>query len=334
MHVRMARHKLCYAIGSSILISMLIILSGNVHPNPGPEQYHDLSICHSNIRSLKALDRMTHVKCHLTPVHDIITISETWLSHSDKDELYLLNGYQTPFRRDRLHGAEGYGGVLAWISNSIACKRRIDFESPEIDSMWLEIRSNNNKFFLCVIYRSESNTDDSFWEILQDQIDLAKQEHKPKIIITGDFNADPQTRQGNLLKNIAYINDMTLLVEEPTRVTPNSATILDQFVTNIPHCTKAIKVLPPVSGNDHCTIVMEFLFRVSKGEVYKRLMWNYKESDFELYRNTLAQTNFDECFTYDSIDEICESCTKLVLEVAKETLKHKIVTVRPKDKPW
>ena len=51
-------------------------------------------------------------------------------------------------------GTEGYGGVLAWVSDSIACKRRIDLEAAEIEAMWLEIRSKNNKFYLCVTYRA------------------------------------------------------------------------------------------------------------------------------------------------------------------------------------
>ena len=145
---------------------MLISLSGNVHSNPGPDIHCDLSICHANIRSIKAIDRMNHISCELASKYDIITLSETWLSNNDSDQQFMLNDYQVPIRRDRLLGAQGYGGVLAWVKNTIACKRRPDFESDEIESMWLEIRSQNNKFFLCVVYRAESNTDNSFWDLL------------------------------------------------------------------------------------------------------------------------------------------------------------------------
>ena len=308
------------------------MLSGNVHPHPGPN--HDLTICHTNIRSLKAEDRLTHIRCDLALHNDIITVSETWLTINDHDDLFKLQGFQAPFRRDRLEGAQGYGGVLAWVNDSIACKRRLDFESPDIESMWLEIRSNNNKFFLCVLYRAESNTDYSFWEILQDQIDLVLQEEKPKIIVTGDLNADPATRHGILLKQFAYVNNMTVLVDQPTRITLNKSSILDQFITNVPHYAKDIKVLPPVSLNDHCTIVMECQFRVKTGRAHKRIMWNYNESNFDIYRDRLKATNFDECFRAETVDLVCESWTSKLLKVAKDTLVHKLVTVRIKDKPW
>ena len=200
--------------------------------------------------------------------------------------------------------------------------------------MWLEIRSHNNKFFLCVVYRAESNTDNSFWDLLQEQINLVKQEHKPKIIITGDLNADPATRQGILLKQFTFVNDFSLLVDEPTRVTQDSSTILDQFITNIPLCVTDVSVLPPVSKNDHCTITMKCMFRVVAGAAYKRIMWNYKETNFDLYRYAIAQNNFDECFSSDCIDAVCQSWTDKVMEIALRTIKHKTVTVRTKDKPW
>ena len=264
---------------------MLISVSGNVHSNPGP--YHDLSLCHTNVRSLRAENRMTHIQYHLAPYNAIITVSETSLTNNDQNENYTLIDYQEPFRRDRLTGAQGYGGVLAWVKNTIACKRRPDFKCQEIESMWLEIRSQNNKFFLCVIYRAESNTDNSFLDILHEQIDLVMQQTKPNIIITGDLNADPLTRHGNLLDQFCVINDLVLLVEESTRITPNSATILDQFITNMAQSVKCVKVLPPVSQNDHCTIIMECLFRVTSGHAFERIMWNYDKSNLNTYCDNL-----------------------------------------------
>ena len=81
---------------------------------------------------------MTHLRCELANYHEIITVSETWLSNMDNSINFQLNGYQELFRRDRLIGAQCYGGVLAWVADSVACKRRHDFESPDIESMWLQ----------------------------------------------------------------------------------------------------------------------------------------------------------------------------------------------------
>ena len=128
-------------IAMSLIIHMLLIC-GDIHPNPGPT-YTDLSICHTNIRSIKSRDKnwylykLLHVKNELANNFDIITLSETWLKASDKSSLFSIKNYQRPFRRDRepINGPIGYGGILAWVSTSVACKRRKDLELPNIEAM-------------------------------------------------------------------------------------------------------------------------------------------------------------------------------------------------------
>ena len=87
------------------------------------------------------------------------------------------------------------GGVLCWVSNSLFAKRKTDFEIPELEALWLEIRSNNNKFNLCVIYRQPSGGVE-FWDIFQESLDLVKTSPVSLVMITGDLNADPNTPHG------------------------------------------------------------------------------------------------------------------------------------------
>ena len=47
-------------------------------------------------------------------------------------------------RKDRLHDAPG-GGVAAWVSDNLVVNRRHDLELPDTESLWLEVRSHNNK---------------------------------------------------------------------------------------------------------------------------------------------------------------------------------------------
>ena len=81
----------------------------------------------------------------------MITLSETWLKPTDGVDLmgmpiFHLDGYQDPIRRDMV-GNRG-GGVLAWVSNSLVCKRRSDLEIESAELMWLEMHCNNYKFYL------------------------------------------------------------------------------------------------------------------------------------------------------------------------------------------
>ena len=331
-------------LSASIVLHLLLALSGNVESNPGPKGIwsHDVSICHSNIRSLKYKDpntgtfeRFMHIKCNFAGTYDIITLSETWLSGSDTSDDFKLAGYQTPFRRDREYGAQGYGGVLAWVSNNIACKRHKEFELPNMETLWLECRSKNHKFLVCVIYRTASNSDGNFWDRLHDNISDVMDSGYTKILITGDLNSHPDTPEGIKLFEFAETNLLTIHVKEPTRVTPTSEKILDQFLSNIPNMVKSIEVLSPVSTNDHCTIVAKLLFRTPKSKSYTRKMWDFKNANFDKYRVALRAANFDECFSDTSdINIVTSLWTSKVLSAASASIKHKNVVIRPNDKPW
>ena len=277
---------------------------------------------------------MSHIKCNLAPKFSIITLSETWLTPSYNSKLFKIVGFQTPFRRDReaINGPIGYGGVLAWVSNNIACKRREDLELPNIEAMWLEIRSANNKFYLCVTYRTQYVAD--YWDILQANINLVKEIRGAKILLVGDMNADPDTAEGRKLIDFCYANHLSTHVSEPTRITPESQTILDQLITNMPQMIKSVSVTDPVSTNDHCTISANLLFRKRRAHPYKRTMWDFKGTDFSNFKLAIERCNWEECFTDDNIETATEMWTNKLLNIAKQTIPNKEVTVRPDDKPW
>ena len=135
--------------GLCLIIQMLLICAG-IHPNPGPisQDHRVISICHANIRSLKHVDKfgiydkLMHIKCNLVKNFKIVTLSETWLTSDDSSDRFMIPGFQKPFRRDRdaNTGIVGYGGVLPWVHDTIACKRRLDQELPTTEAMWLVVR--------------------------------------------------------------------------------------------------------------------------------------------------------------------------------------------------
>ena len=232
--------------------------------------------------------------------------NETWLSERDKSCDYKMNGYQSLFRRDRTVGSTGHGGVAAYVSDNIACKRRRNLEIPEIEGLWLEINVVNTKFLLLVIYRTESNSNNLFWQTLQNNIDDVRSENNLPIMIIGDLNADPQTRHGRCLREFADNNFFTIHVKEPTRITENSASILDQILTNFPTLVKEVNVDAPLSTSDHCLISAKCLFKIKRQKVYMRRMWNFGRANFDLFRQTLAEIDWENSFQSENLNDICK----------------------------
>lgn len=332
--VRSSRKFLGGFIGASVLLHMLLMLCGDVHPNPGPSTWQSsLSICHANIRSIRGLDKFSEISCELQGKFDIITFSETWLSNKDKSSDYSMAGYQAPFRRDRADNS-GYGGVMAYVSSNVGCKRREDLESPNFEGMWLEILAKNEKLFLLVIYRTESSTTVDFWQDLQGDIGNVRSLYNPKIMLIGDLNADPKTRHGKLLAEFAESNFFTMHIKEPTRVSQNSSSVLDQILTNFPQMVSEALVCSPVSNSDHCLISTTIKFKSKNKKAYIRRMWDFKRANFELYRQSLSKINWNNCFESPNIDQICFEVTNHILSAATAAIPNKLVTIRPSDKPW
>jgi len=327
------------------LMECVLLISNDVHPNPGPTMGHtfaNISICHSNIRSLKQICydtgekiKLNDIKCHLTK-YDIITVSETWLTPIDTSDDYELLGYQKPFRRDRtVHsGPVGYGGVLAWVSDRIACKRRSDLERDDMEAMWLEVRSSNKKLFVCTIYRTASNSDANFWDNLQEML-TPLYETNSAFVLIGDFNACPTTTEGRRFSDFVNSNSLVAFIHEPTRITEISQSLVDQIVTNRPSIIRSTDVEPPISVNDHCNISASIVFEKNKQSAYKRLMWDYKNADFKKFRSELSKFDWDTCVHLSNdIDESARLFTESFLSIAKRIVPNKTVTVRPNDKPW
>ena len=186
---------------------------------------------------------------------------------------------------------------------------------------------------LCTTYRPP-NSCNIYWELLQESVAIAKSGTIPYIVITGDLNADPETLAGQKLHQFLEANHLVAHVREPTRVTEMNSAILDQFISNIPCFIKKVVVESPVSTNDHCTIGLKLLFRTKKKSAYSRLIWDFKNTNWDSFRAALQEANLDSYLNSDNVDTCCEQLTNAILQVAKDIIPNKTVVIRPDDKPW
>ena len=96
-------------IGFCLILLLLLMLCGDVSPNPGPMKF-----CHLNDRLiLSGVDLDTHIEDQYSLLDDIyeclvyinefdvIAISETWLKDSVREDALDLAGYQMPLMKNR-----------------------------------------------------------------------------------------------------------------------------------------------------------------------------------------------------------------------------------------
>ena len=246
-----------------MIIFLLLVTSGSIHPNPGPRD--NLSICHLNARSLFAydaelesnrakLDEIESVLC-VNYHYDIICISETWLSSTVSSDDVKLNNF-TLYRKDRDNGASGYGGVAIYVANYLNSERRLDLEVNGLEYICIEIKVNNKSVLVSVCYRPPTNLSDvrrTFLENFQVAIDQMKSYDSDIQVILGDFNdrcvswydshATSELRLN--LFDISTVNNFIQFINEPTRYSGNSASLLDLIFVNDDKFVTDCGVSPP-----------------------------------------------------------------------------------------
>ena len=278
-------------------------------------------------------EKPKQVYLQLTPNYDIIAVSETWLDHNVHNNNFNIAGYHPLFRRDRPGPGQG-GGVATWVSSDLVAKRRLDLELNDVEAIWLEIRSNNNKFLLCTVY-GPPNSGIVFWDNMQLMLDSVKISDIKHTVILGDLNADDNSPHGPHFQYFIRTNSLVSHINEPTRITCTTQTILDIIVTNIPQHVCDAQVIAPLLMNDHCTISISLTYRIPKPQCYTRLMWDYSRADFDGLNNHISRMDWDEiCGDYTNIDIAADNWTSAIMEAMKQFIPNKLVVVRSRDKPW
>ena len=307
------------------IVSLSILLSGDVHLNPGPVKLKSLSLCHVNIRGLS----IGVIQTTLCSRYDIITLSETFLGPQSTRDL-TLPGYHPILRRDRPTFG---GGIAIFIRENIAFKRKICLECKHIEQLWIEIATSYEKLLICCTYRPPNYAD--FWDHFDENLELVKSNSNVKnVVILGDINADLCTPNGRKLLELCQIHDLHCHVNEPTRITSQSSACLDQIITNIPNFVTSVQVDCPLSTNDHCTVGIDLAFKVILDPCYYRQIWLYEQGDYEGFSEALISADWESCFEDDDVDLTCRRWTELFLNTARAYIPNKTILVRPRDSPW
>ena len=162
---------------------------------------------------------------------DILAINETKIDDSISKHEISVTGYRS-IRNDRnKHG----GGELLYIRDTIPYTEWNDLLSNALEMICIEISRPCIKPFLVSTWYRPPNSDVQIFhdfEVFLRNCDLEDKE----LILLGDLNCDmskspPETHTRRLLfLSSLYQSDQ--LINEPTRVTEASATLIDLLMTN------------------------------------------------------------------------------------------------------
>ena len=234
---------------SHCLQILLILLSNDVHQNPGPRFHNSFfTFMTWNVNSLakdnfKRVDLIESVNSIFN--YDLIAICETSLNDSIKLPDKLLNNYT--FVSSENPTNTRHGGVGLFYKNSLPIKIRNDLSFE--DSIVAELNFGRRKLFFTVMYRSPAfnHISPEFLDFLSNFTNLyskMKSENPFATFFSGDFNGHSQlwwpegdsTAEGREIENLLSSLGLYQLISEPTNFEPNkNPSCIDLIITDQPN---------------------------------------------------------------------------------------------------
>ena len=201
-----------------------------------------------------------------------------------------------------------YGGVCFYVRSCINFSPRLDLSSPQLENLCIEIRKPSSKpFIVSTWYRPPDLTSDkfSYFESFIGRLDAKNVEY----YLLGDLNCDLGApvldRNSRLLTDIADLYGMHQLINEPTRITESSSTIIDHIFTNTPDKIVSSGV-SHVSISDHSLI---YAFRKLSTGIYSKdhsaiTYRNFKNFDLHSFRADIRAQNWTDINNFNNPNDM------------------------------
>ena len=326
------------------VIQRLIVLSGDIELNPGPET---LNFCCWNLNSITAYNylRLSLIEAYNSVYeYDLIGVVETHLDSSTEEEKLILNGYS--FISQNHPQDIKRGGVGLYIKDSLPYKERSDIATlPKC--IVCELHLNRKKFFFTIIYRSPSQNHEEFDIFLINfELMLSKMfaENPYAIIISGDFNCrstqwwdkENENEEGRSFEPL--ISDLGLhqLINEPTHIIGEHRSCIDLVLTNQPNIFLEAGVHPSLHEFCHHQIVYgKLLISNLAPPPYTRRIWHYDRADSTAICRSIIMYQWNESFQLlQCPNEQVKLLTEVVYNVCSNFIPNDLKKIRPCKAPW
>ena len=266
---------------------------------------------------------------------DLIAFNETRLDANITDNMINIDGYDV-VRKDRSRNG---GGVCIYLRSSINCKVRNDLVPTELEVVCIEITKPHSKpFLVTTVYRPPSASSE-FFDHFEKLIKAIDNENK-EMFILGDLNCDmlKADSDSNIptkkIKSLYELYQLTQLINEATRVTMTTTSLIDHIVTNTPEKISDSGVIHTGISDHSLVFAIRKISIIYKQENTLEIR-NMKNFDKEKFTKELLKQHWEYVYFFaEDPNAMWEIRKNLFLEVLDKhaPLQHK--KIRSNKVPW
>jgi len=329
---------------------ILIILSNDVHLNPGPySQNNCFNFMSWNVNSLakENFQRVGLIEAHNTIFnYDLISICETSLNDSVKLPESLLKDYTFVHANNPANTRRG--GVGLFYKNSLPVIVRKDLSFAE--SIVIELKFGRKKIFFTVLYRSPAFNHSSpefqaFLANFENLYSKIKTENPFATFFTGDFNAHSQfwwpqgdtTAEGMELEELFTKLALFQLISEPTNFEPHkNPSCIDLVVTDQPNIVLDCGTRSSLDHFCHHQITQcRINFRIPPPPPFERKIWHYNRADSAGIKRSMINFPWREHLNNNTNPNWqVNTFTDIFLNIMSNFIPNETKKIVPRDPPW
>jgi len=243
----------------------------------------------------------------------VICLQEIW--QLPNDQVFSINGYHSPLFKCRNNNIQG-GGVAIYINQEFSFTELPEYSiffDRILESKFVKVSISPKKHFIIgSIYRpatnhptlSSSEQYNQFIDLFSNLISQLSDSNCP-IILLGDLNLDllkySQIRQVTDYADLLFSHGFLQMIMKPTRLTTNSATLIDHVVTNNPEIVDSAILISDLS--DHFPVLC-FMKTLSKNLPHSEIKFrNFSTENTEKFKAQLRNLNWEFLQTIQNTQE-------------------------------
>ena len=298
------------------------------------------SLCHFNIRSMKHNSSQFEIYLKSLEFNFYnIALSETLL-RDDTRELYRLNGY-VHFEKHRT--CRQGCGVGLFVRHSIPFIQRTDlcYLDEFIDCVTIEIEkgvfNTPRNIIVSSIYRLPNTDTIYFIEAIDTILDITKREQD--LLLLGDYNENILNYQSHSSTaqcvDLLYSHATLPLINRPTRIYQNSATLIDNIFTNNINTIEKDQQGIVVTDNIPVFYVNSCHKQLITNDLYI-CRWNYCYDNKLVFQQALSEADWSGLYMqWDDVQRAFALFHSRYVDLFdKHFPKRKIKLTQSNRKPW
>ena len=245
------------------------------------ESHNSLKLSFTNIRGL----RSNFVDCESfleSNSPDILALCETNLDDSIDSGNFSVRGYLPLIRKD---SSTHMHGLAVYVKEGLPFARDLSLENSADSYLCFRLALLHSVSYFFFLYRSPSSSLCTVFDSVSSNIDeVLSVNPYANVFVFGDFNVHHKDwltysggtdRPGELCYNFSISNDLTQIVNFPTRIPDrdsHSPALLHLFLSSDASICSTM-AFPPFGNSDHVVVSVSIDFPVNSNRMPRFIAW-------------------------------------------------------------